>query len=151
MNVTRSPSDILTVALAILLVLSLAGVVYVAVTPERAGQPFTEFGVLNGSDTAADYPTNLTVDETGTVRVTVTNHENREITYRVVADLGGRPVETYTVMLADGETDERAVSFTPSQAGETTLRLLLYREGRDPADEPYRTLRLEISVRPRPS
>lgn len=146
MKVTRSLNDLLTVALALLLVLALMGVVYVAVTPERTGQSYTEFGLLNASDAAAGYPTSLTVNETGTVRVTVTNHENRAVSYRVVTGLGGRPVETYTVTLADGETDERAVSVTPVRPGETTLHVRLYREGRDSTTEPYRTLRLEISV-----
>ena len=145
MNV-RSRTGLLTAAAALLLALSVIGVVYVALTPAQTGQSYTEFSVLGANGSASGYPTDLAVGETGTARVVVVNHENRPVTYRVVAALGGDTVESYSVRLADGERDAQAVSFTPAAPGNETLRLRLYRGEEPSSGEPYRTLRLDIAV-----
>lgn len=132
-----------TWVLVVALVASSIGVVYFAVNPPAATEPYTEFYVLGPGGNASDYPRNLSVGETGTVIVGVTNHEHHEETYRVVMRLENETVHERRVTIADGETWEKRLSFTPQESGRQKLRLLLYR---DDAGDPYRSLRLWLNV-----
>ncbi|WP_254538294.1 DUF1616 domain-containing protein [Halomarina litorea] len=132
----------LTWALAAVLALSVVGVVALAAAPLEPSDPYTEFYVL-GENGTAEYPTNLSVGEAGTVVVGVDNHEQESVTYEVVAVLGEREVDRRSVTVGDDETWRGTVEVTPREAGETELRFLLYRGG---SDEPYRQLRLTLDV-----
>lgn len=139
-------NDVLTVAVALVFVVALAGVVYVAVTPVQEGQSFTAFSLLNANGSAAASPMDLRVGETGAVTVVITNRENREMTYRVVARLDNRSVASYHTTVADGATHKQTISFTPTDSGRMTLHVLLYRADRTASTTPYLTLRLGVSV-----
>lgn len=140
-------NDVLTVAAALVFVVALVGVVYVAITPVQEGHSsFTAFSLLDANGSSAASPLDLRVGETGAVTVVITNRENREMTYRVVARLDNRSVATYRATLADGATHERTISFTPSDSGDMTLHVLLYRANRTPSTTPYLTLRLDVTV-----
>jgi uncharacterized membrane protein len=152
----------LTWVLAVALVVSLAGVVYVSMTPEQAGEPYTEFYVLGTDGNASDYLSNLSVGERGRFVVGITNHERRSVTYTVVlrtdgGTLGtrtatfandeirtdGETLGTRTATLANDETWERELSVTRERASQRRLRLLLYTGDSPDFDaEPYRRLRL---------
>jgi uncharacterized membrane protein len=132
-----------TWVLVVALVASTAGVVYVAANPPPASEPYTEFYVLGPDGNASEYPTNLTVGETGTVIVGVSNHEHQDETYTVVMELENETVSEQQVQVNDGETRENELSFTAEEAGRQKLRLLLYKNG---AESPYRTLRLWLNV-----
>jgi uncharacterized membrane protein len=73
---------IATFALATSLVFAAGTVVYVVVTP-RPAEHFTEFYMLNITGVAGGYPTNLTINETGTIHLTVHNVEYADIAYEI--------------------------------------------------------------------
>jgi uncharacterized membrane protein len=116
----------LTWLLAGALVLSLGGVAYVAMTPGQAGDPYTEFYVLGPNGTASDYPANLSVGESGSFVVGITNHERRTVTYTVVLRSDGETLETRSVDLADEGTWEEPFTVTREREGIQRLRILLY-------------------------
>jgi hypothetical protein len=137
----------LTYALALAVVLSAAGVLYVAVTADRTSDRFTEFYVLGPTGNASDYPTNLTTGETGEFVVGIENREQRRQEYTVVLVLNGTRIDARSVAVADGATWETPFSVTPTRPGSHELRILLYRGGSaDVSRDPYRLLRLYISV-----
>lgn len=138
----------LTWTLAALLLLSLLGVVYVAVTPGSTTDPFTEFYILGPDGNASGYPTNLSVGETGTIIVGITNHEQREMQYTVALANNDSAITTRTVSVEDEATWEDRFTFTPETPGRLRLRVLLYRgDSADLNEEPYRRLRLYVNVR----
>lgn len=79
--------DIIDKALVIatvgLLVASGALAYHIATTP-RTGERFTEYYVLGPGGMADDYPTNLTVNETGHVILGAVNREHKEMDYLMV-------------------------------------------------------------------
>lgn len=133
--------------LAAVVVLSLVGVVYFAVTPAASNDPYTEFYVLGTEGNASDYPTNLSVGESGTVTVGISNHEGESVTYTVVLRLNQEAVASRGVTVPAGSTWERQFSFTRRSPGQQELRILLYRgPSTGNGNEPYRWLRLRIGV-----
>jgi len=122
-------------------------IAYVATTP-KVGERFTEFYVLGPEGKAENYPTNLTLGESGTVILGVVNHEYEDVTYRILVRLDNETIATIDgIRLAHGEKWEQSFTFTPQKTGENMkLEFLLYREG---LEEPYRTLHIWITVRPR--
>ncbi|CAB50510.1 DUF1616 domain-containing protein [Pyrococcus abyssi] len=72
----------LTVILIIAIFASLGTLIYV-ITHPKPGEAFTEFYILGPYGKAADYPTELLVNETGRVIIGIVNHEHRNVTYFV--------------------------------------------------------------------
>jgi uncharacterized membrane protein len=64
----------LTIILLITIIMSIAALVYVIVTPKQ-GEKFTEFYILGPGDKAYDYPTQVTAGNKSTLNVGVVNHE----------------------------------------------------------------------------
>ncbi|WP_160113909.1 DUF1616 domain-containing protein [Halobellus limi] len=133
-----------TWVLAVALLASLFGVVFFAANPPTVTEPFTEFYILGPDGSATDYPTNLSVGESGTVIVGVTNHEHEAVSYTVVMKLDNETVGERPVRLGDEETWEGEMSFTVEEPGRQRLRLELYRG--EVSGEPYRSLRLWVHV-----
>ena len=157
----------LTVILVASIILSIATLIYVIITPKE-GEHFTEFYVLGPSGMAYDFPRNLTVGENATVIIGVKNHEYETVTYKIVvypALREGnytrefsevRPPIYYrwntslsyvyaigmNVTLKNGETVELPLNFSISRPGFYKLQFLLFRDG-----EVYRDLHLWIDVR----
>jgi len=73
---------VLTVILIIAILTSIGTLAYV-ITHPKPGEAFTEFYILGPGGKAADYPTNLTIGEKGTVILGIVNHEHRNVTYYV--------------------------------------------------------------------
>jgi len=120
---------------------------YLASSP-KVGERFTEFYVLGSSGKIADYPTNLTLGESGTVILGIVNHEYENVTYRIVVKLDNETIATINnIALGHGMKWEQNFTFTLNKTGEKMkLEFILFREG---LDEPYRNLHLWITVRPR--
>lgn len=139
----------LTWLLAFALVVSIVGVAYVATTPQETnGRPYTEFYVLNSEGNASNYPTNLSVGETGSLIVGISNHEDEPVTYTVALTLENRLVATRTVDVAEKRTWRGRFSFAARSPGDKRLQIVLYRgQDVDVSSKPYRSLRLWISVR----
>jgi len=135
----------LTVVLLIALVASLAGVVYISLTPQQTGEPFTEFYLYGPDGNATGYPTNLGPGESGTVIVGISNHERRTLDYRVEVTWNGTQTQTREITISDGNTTEFRASLTaPDRPGRYRVRFDLYVEG---TDEVYQWTRLWIRVR----
>jgi uncharacterized membrane protein len=137
----------MTWALAVVLIVALAGVLYFSLTPGAEADPYTEFYILGPDGNASDYPTTLSPGETGELVGGITNNEHRPMTYTVVVMLDNESVTERTVEVLDGETWEGELRFTPDEAGVKQLDVLLY-VGADPNpdDEPYRKLELVVDV-----
>jgi uncharacterized membrane protein len=147
-NLGQSVLDkVLSIALIASIIVTCATLVYVAVTP-KTGERFTEFYILGPNGTASDYPTDLKVGEEGKVIIGIVNHEYENVTYRIVVRLDNDTIATIDgIRLTNGEKWEQNFTFTPQKTGENMkLEFLLYREG---SEEPYRTLHIWITVRPR--
>jgi uncharacterized membrane protein len=147
-NLGQSVLDkVLSIALIVSIIVTCATLVYVVVTP-KTGERFTEFYILGPNGTASDYPTDLKVGEEGKVIIGIVNHEYENVTYRIVVRLDNDTIATIDgIRLTNGEKWEQNFTFTPQKTGENMkLEFLLYREG---LEEPYRTLHLWITVRPR--
>jgi len=139
-------STLLTWVLGIALLVSIGSVGYLAVNPPETTEPFTEFYILGPDGNASGYPTNLTVNESGEVIVGITNHEHRTQSYTVLVALANSTVEQ-TTRVADGETWERQVAFSPRTVGQQQVEILLYKgDAVNPTASPYRQLRLWVNV-----
>jgi len=121
---------------------------YFASTP-KIGERFTEFYLLGPRGKIADYPTNLTLGESGTVILGVTNHEYQEVTYRIVVKLDNVTIETINdIRIKHEEVWQQNFTSTPKMVGDKMkLEFLLYAD-LEGVDEPYRSLHLYITVRP---
>jgi uncharacterized membrane protein len=153
----------LTVALAASIVVAGGTLAYVVLTP-RVGETFTEFYILGPGGNASGYPTNLTVNQTGSVIVGVNNHEAATVNYTVRVDLVGvrivynatagfnetvevnRTTWTWTnFTVADGANRTAPYSFSIPKAGLWKVQFLLYK---DPdLVNVYRELHLYVTVR----
>lgn len=137
----------LTRVLAVATVLALISVVTLGLTSTPTSDSYTEFYVLGPDGSASEYPTDLSVSESGTVRVGLSNHEGASATYTVVLRLGGERVAARSVSLRQGQTWEQNFSFTPDSPGSKKLQILLYDgESIDGTSEPRQRLRLWIDV-----
>lgn len=119
---------------------------YIASMP-RVGERFTEFYALGSGGKIADYPTNLTLGESGTVILGVVNHEYEEVAYRIFIKLENETIGTINDITLNHEIKwEKKYTFTPDKTGEKMkLEFFLFRED---LDEPDRSLHLWITVRP---
>ncbi len=138
----------LTIILVLSILLSVATLFYVVVTPKE-GEHFTEFYLLGPEGMADNYPTNYTLGESGTVIVGVVNHEYRPVNYTMEVRLENRslplPEDMQQVTLAYNETWEKPLTLTPPVAGkDMKLDFLLFNE--TDKNTPYRDLHLWINV-----
>ncbi|MCL4430000.1 MAG: DUF1616 domain-containing protein, partial [Chloroflexi bacterium] len=109
--------------------------VYLVSTP-KVGDRFSEFYLTSSSGKIADYPTNLTLGENGTVTLGIINHEYQNTTYKVVITLDNETIGTISsITLSNAAAWEQNYTFTPQKTG-NKLHLVfdLYKEG---LDEPY--------------
>lgn len=144
----RQVSTLLTWILSIALILSVVSVGYLATNPPETTDPFTEFYILGPDGEASGYPTNLSVNESGSVIVGISNREHQNQTYTVVVESEEVAINR-TVTVGEGETLERRLSFTPETVGRQKVLFLLYKGANaDRTSEPYRRLRLWINISP---
>jgi uncharacterized membrane protein len=139
----------LTIFLILSILLSVATLVYVVITPKE-GEHFTEFYILGPEGKADKYPTNYTLGENGTVTVGIVNHEYKPVNYTMELRLENKSLplseKLQQINLAHNNTWEEPVTFTPSLEGENMkLEFLLFNETDN--DTPYRDLHLWINVK----
>ena len=136
-------TKVLTLILAAILLLAIAGTILIVVLPQPS-EPFTELYLLGPGGKASGYPTNLTVGQTGNVTVSVVNHENANVDYRLVATLANKTVTTKTFSLANGQPREDSISFTPTTRGAgQKMQVDLYKGGNTTV---YRSVYLVLTV-----
>lgn len=152
---------VLTVALALSIVFAIGTLGYVLTTP-RDGERFTELYILGPDGKATNYPTNLTVNETGQVILGVTNLEHRTVNYTIemidqrgqfVNETGNRTfvaeenetMQGWRLQLEHNETWEENVTFAMEEAGTHRALWHLTAEHRENED-PYRRVHLFVNV-----
>jgi uncharacterized membrane protein len=153
---------VLTIALAASILVAGGTLAYVVLTP-RPGEAFTEFYILGPGGNASGYPTNLTVNETGSVIIGVANHEGASVNYSVRIDLVGVQIvynatsgfnetievnrTTWTqipITVGDGATWTHPYSFSIPSRGLWKVQFLLFKEGNFASA--YRELHLFVKV-----
>ena len=136
---------ILAIAMAIALIGAVGTSIYVGTRPMTADR-FSEFYLLGLEGSMEYYPGEILIGADATVTVGVTNHEGREMTYRLRITIDGTEILALDVPpLQDGEAWEQAAHITPATTGDNQqVEFFLYRAD-DP--EPYRRLHLWIDVR----
>ena len=153
----------LTMILIITIIISIAALVYVIVTPKQ-GEKFTEFYILGPGGKAYDYPTSVRAGNSSTVIVGVVNHEYTLVNYTMSISLNNTPMNNTTLKnnsrddfkliypilsmnltLPHNETWEKPVSYVINHTGYSQkLEFLLYKEGNFTG--PYRDLHLWVNV-----
>ena len=153
----------LTIILIITIIISVAALVYVIVTPKQ-GEKFTEFYILGPGGKAYDYPTSVRAGNSSTVIVGVVNHEYTLVNYTMRISLNNTPMNNTTLKnnsrddfkliypilsmnltLSHNETWEKPVSYVINHTGSSQkLEFLLYKEGN--FTSPYRDLHLWVNV-----
>jgi uncharacterized membrane protein len=120
--------------------------VHFASTP-GIDERFTEFYVLGSNGKIADYPTNLTLGESGDIIIGVLNQEYQSMNYTVIVKLENQTLATYKDLYLDHEEKwEQNYAFTPNQTGEKLkLHFLLTKQG---DSQPYGELQLWTTVKP---
>lgn len=132
---------LLTVILTATLLLSVAMVIYVIVTPAQ-GEKFTEFYILGPEGMAYNYPTNLTVRENGTVIIGIVNHEYEPTDYTLKIQVNNRTLLEKGINLNHNETFTKNFTFTPLKEEDEKLEFLLYKGN----STLYRSLNLWVEV-----
>ncbi len=133
---------IIGIIAALVLVASAAS--YLAVTP-KIGDQFTEFYLLGEGGKLSDYPTNLTLGQSGNVTLGIINHEAQNVTYRIIVNLENQTLSTIdSIPVADGEGWNRTYTFTPDRIG-NKMRLE-FQLCKEELPEVYRSLQLWIDV-----
>lgn len=75
-------NKLLNIILAIFIIIAVALLVYVIVTP-KTGEQFTDFYILGSKGVAEDYPTYLIAGENNGVILGIVNHEGQTINYTI--------------------------------------------------------------------
>jgi len=116
------------------------------IATSRVDEKFTEFYVLGSEGKAADYPSELRLEEQGSVVVGIINREGEIVSYRLKVKVGGvSDGEMEPLTLAHDEKWEEIVSFTPDRVGDNQkVEFLLYK---NEEIEPYRQLQLLLDVK----
>lgn len=147
----------LTIVLIITILLSIAALVYVIVTPKQ-GEKFTEFYILGPGGKAYDYPTSVQAGNHSTVIVGVVNHEYALVNYTMSIAINNTPINntilndnfiypitSMNLTLLHNETWEKPVTYVLNHTGDgQKLEFLLYREGNFTSS--YRDLHLWVNV-----
>jgi len=108
----------LTIGLAAVLILSVVGVIALAAAPPTTTEPTTEFALLDGNRSAADYPTELAPGEPSEVWVEIANHEHQPIAYDVAVAWNGTVTQTFGTTLSAGAKGQRPTRLVaPSDPG----------------------------------
>jgi uncharacterized membrane protein len=142
----QSRSDkVLTAVLVVAIIGAIGTLAYVVAMP-RSGEKFTEFYILGQNGKAEDYPTQLSLGESGNVIVGIINHEQATTNYAVGVTIDGVSTGTIgPIVLVNEEKSERTVSFKPQKTGDKQeVEFLLYQNGQEQNSE---SLHLWVDVK----
>lgn len=122
---------ILSVVLS--LIILIGAMAFVILTPTSGGQ-FTELYCLDQNHTLEDLPTNMTVNETGTIIIGVSCHENELSYYSVLititnatGEICNQSVWSYNITLSHEEENEITHEFQINETGDYLLMLELFK------------------------
>jgi uncharacterized membrane protein len=134
----------ISIILIILLIAAISATVYIIVNP-NPGEKFTEFYILGNGDKAGNYPTDLSLGETGNVTIGIVNHEQSITTYKLIIKLNNNQIKNENFTLSNSEKKEIPFSFQATQVGNNQkLEFLLYKLPDN--TNVYRSLYLNVNV-----
>lgn len=140
MNFDKKVSSIIIV----LVVVAVVATVYIIVNPSP-NERFTELYILGANNQAGDYPTNISLNETGNVTIGIVNREDSTTSYNLITTLNGVAISNQNYTLRNNETKNINFSFTPTETGNNqTLTFNLYKIPNN--STVYRTVFLHINV-----
>jgi len=134
-------------ALIVILALAIIGTIgtlgFVIAAP-KAGDPYTEFYLLDLDKKADYYPSELAVGEDGKVIVGIINREGEATVYNIEIVFDGEKTDDIgPINLGQEEKWEQGVTFTPTRDGpDQKVEFLLYKDSR----QLYQELHLWIDV-----
>jgi len=122
-------SRTLSIVLGLVILITIAALIYTVMGP-KPGDAFTEFYILGPGGKAVAYPTQLRVNEPGTVTLVIINQEYETMSYLVEVKMGDiTEAELGPIVLEHGARFEYFVDFTPREAGEgQKVEFLLYNQ-----------------------
>ena len=145
LNIKSKTDKILSVLLILSILFAVFTIVYTIATPKQDSK-FTEFYLLGPNGKASDYPTNLTVGETGNVTVGIVNQEYADVNYKMVVTLDNITINEENITLTSGAKYEEPFTFALSKTGKNQeLEFLLYKLPDD--NDVYQSLHLWINQR----
>jgi uncharacterized membrane protein len=135
---------ILFVMLILSIILVIAGIGYIVVTPIKS-EAFTEFYMLGPDGTAGSYPANINVGEKAQVTLGIVNHEHELEDYHVEVMMGQYPLSKTGPILLDNEQKwQGPATFSATQPyHDLKVEFLLFRNG---DNTPYQSLDLWVNV-----
>jgi uncharacterized membrane protein len=135
---------IISIVLIVFIFVAVFTTVYIILSPKE-GEKFTEFYLLGPDGKAYNYPTNLTVNQIGTVYQGIVNHEASDTNYEVIVRFNGAVLKNYNISLENDEKMEIPLTFRASNRGQNQkLEFFLYKLPDN--KNVYRYLFLQIDV-----
>ena len=139
MNTDRT----IAAVIAIILIIGTIGVFNIVLNPTPS-EKFTEFFLLDENGKAINYPTNLTVGQTGNLTVGVVNHEYATSSYQIKIIQDNQVLKEKNITLNNGEKEKLPFEFTAGTSGQEKLEFKLYKL--PDTENIYRYLYLQVNV-----
>jgi len=119
--------------------------IHISNYPE-VGEQFTDFYILGVQGQAGNYPTELSLGQTGEIQLVIVNHERSYTHYSVDVFFNNQLLTTFNyVLLNDNESWEYQITFKANATGmNQPLKFLLYKNN---SQKLYRSLLLWINVK----
>ena len=130
--------------IAAVLVIAVIGVIYIMANPSPS-EKFTEFYILGSDGMAGNYPTNLSMGESGTVIIGTVNHEGAPENYLVTVKLNNYTLKEESFKLQINESKEINFTFNANQTG-NNQKMEFYLYKMPDTQNAYRFLELIINV-----
>ncbi len=134
----------LSAVLIVIIIIALLATFYIILFPSQS-EKFTEFYILGENGKAGDYPSNLSLNQTGNVIVGIVNHEDTDSTYQLIIKFNQTILKNETINLLNNEKKEIPFNFKATSAGNNQkLEFLLYKLPNN--IDVYRSLHLIVNV-----
>lgn len=119
-------NKIISISLLVFFFIAASMTIFIILSTKE-NEKFTEFYILGPDGKANNYPTNLTFGQTGTVNIGIVNHEQSEVTYKLIIKLNNQILSDQDLNLQNNEKKETTFSFTPSQGNNQKIEFFLYK------------------------
>jgi uncharacterized membrane protein len=121
---------LITWVLALVLLVSVGSVGYLAANPELTTTGHTEFYLPTNGTEATSSTAVFSPDSTTEFTVGIANHEHHAVTYRVVVAVNGTELTERAVQIPNSETREVSLPVTvPADPGRYRVEFRLYYDG----------------------
>ncbi len=147
LNAMSSTDKVMALIIAIAIIIGAGMLIYIATHPSK--EQYTELYLLDENGTTDNYPSNLSVNESGSIIIVVVCHEQQTTDYTTVITLMpesgvNRTLAEYNLTLADEEEWQQVFNFSVNESGKYKLDVGLLK---DEEIIPYATTHIWIDVR----